>query len=117
MSTILVAEDNPDNFELIEAMIGNDYSLIHAKDGDEAIRLFQSEKPNLILMDLRMPVMNGLEAIRAIREESPFYPPIIAVSAYTFENDRKELMENGCNDFLTKPIDKELLLATIRKYL
>ena len=117
MSTILVAEDNPDNFELIEAMIGNDYSLIHAKDGDEAIRLYQSEKPSLILMDLRMPVMNGLEAIRAIREESPFYPPIIAVSAYTFENDRKELMENGCNDFLTKPIDKELLLATIRKYL
>jgi len=117
MSTILVAEDNRDNFVLIEAMIGNEYSLIHAKDGDEAIRLFQSEKPDLILMDLRMPVMNGLEAIRAIRKESPFYPPIIAVSAYTFENDRKELMENGCKDFLTKPIDKELLLATISKYL
>jgi signal transduction histidine kinase/CheY-like chemotaxis protein len=117
MSTILVAEDNQDNFELIEAMIGKDYSLIHAKDGDEAIRLFQSRKPNLILMDIKMPVMNGLEAIRAIREASPFYPPIIAVSAYAFDNDRKELLENGCKDFLTKPIDKDLLLATIHKYL
>ncbi|MBZ4651662.1 MAG: torS [Proteiniphilum sp.] len=117
MSTILVAEDNQDNFELIEAMIGKDYYLIHAKDGDEAIRLFQSRKPNLILMDIKMPVMNGLEAIRAIREASPFYPPIIAVSAYAFDNDRKELLENGCKDFLTKPIDKDLLLATIHKYL
>ena len=116
-STILVAEDNQDNFELIEAMIGNEYYLIHAKDGDEAIRLFQSRNPSLILMDIKMPVMNGLEAIRAIRQESPFYPPIIAVSAYAFDSDKKELMDNGCKDFLTKPFDKELLSATINKYI
>lgn len=116
-STILVAEDNQDNFELIEAMIGNEYYLIHAKDGDEAIRLFQSKNPSLILMDIKMPVMNGLEAIRAIRQESPFYPPIIAVSAYAFDSDKKELMDNGCKDFLTKPFDKELLIATINKYI
>ncbi len=116
-STILVAEDNQDNFELIQAMIGNDYELIHAKDGDHALRLFQSRNPELILMDIRMPVMSGLEAIRAIRTESPFYPPIIAVSAYAFDSDKNELLENGCKDFLTKPLDRELLLATIQKYI
>ncbi len=116
-NTIIVAEDNEDNFELIQAMIGNDYYLVHAKDGDHAIRLFQSRNPNLILMDLKMPVMSGLEAIQAIRQESPFYPPIIAVSAYAFDDDREELMKNGCKDFLAKPLDKELLLATINKYL
>jgi CheY-like chemotaxis protein len=68
-------------------------------------------------MDIKMPVMNGLEAIRAIRQESPFYPPIIAVSAYAFDSDKKELMDNGCKDFLTKPFDKELLIATINKYI
>ncbi|HHT33876.1 MAG TPA: response regulator, partial [Bacteroidales bacterium] len=116
-STILVAEDDEDNFELINAMIGNDYYLVHAKDGDHAIRLFHSINPDLILMDIKMPVMSGLEAIMAIRQESPFYPPIIAVSAYAFDNDRKELMKNGCKDFLTKPIDRELLIATVDKYL
>lgn len=116
-STILVAEDNQDNYELIEAIIGNDHNLIHAKDGEEAVRLFQLKNPSLILMDIKMPVMNGIEAIRLIRKESPFYPPIIAVSAYAFDSDKKELISNGCKDFLTKPFDKQLLLATINKYL
>lgn len=116
-ATILVAEDIEENFELIQAMIGNDYNLVHARDGNQAVRLFESTHPDLILMDIKMPEMNGLEAIRAIRRKSPFYPPIIAVSAYAFDQDRKELLDNGCKDFLLKPIDKELLLATISKYL
>jgi CheY-like chemotaxis protein/anti-sigma regulatory factor (Ser/Thr protein kinase) len=116
-STILVAEDNEDNYELIEAMIGDDYTLIHAKDGAMAVSLFESMHPHLILMDIKMPVMNGLEAIQAIRRKSPLSPPIIAVSAYAFDQDRKELMENGCKECLTKPFDKELLIATINQYL
>lgn len=114
--TILVAEDNQDNYELIEVMIGNEHNLLHAKNGEEAVNMFKSKNPDLILMDIKMPVMNGLDAIRLIRQESPFYPPIIAVSAYAFDKDKKELLDNGCKDFLTKPFNKELLLATINKY-
>ncbi len=116
-STILVVEDIEDNYELIQAMIGSDYHLIHAKDGRKAVSLFESHHPDLILMDIKLPEMNGLEAIRAIRRKSPFYPPIIAVSAYAFDQDRKELMEQGCKECMAKPLNKELLLATIRKYL
>lgn len=116
-ATILVAEDIEDNFELIQAMIGNDYHLLHARNGNQVVSLFESNHPDLILMDIKMPEMNGLEAIQAIRRKSPFYPPIIAVSAYAFDQDRKELLDNGCKDCLSKPLDKELLLATISKYL
>lgn len=116
-ATILVVEDIDDNFELIQTMIGPGYYLIHARDGKQAVSLFESEQPDLILMDIKLPEVNGLEAIETIREKSPFYPPIIAVSAYAYDRNKKMLLENGCKDFLIKPLDKELLLATIKKYL
>lgn len=115
--TILVAEDIDDNFELIRVMIGSQYRLLHAKDGSQAINLFEKYHPDLILMDIKMPKINGLEAIRTIRRKSPSFPPIIAVSAYAYEGDKKELLASGCNDFLTKPLNKDILLATINKYL
>lgn len=116
-ATILVAEDIDDNFELIRVMIGSQYRLLHAKDGNQAIDLFEKYHPDLILMDIKMPEVNGLEAIRIIRRKSPSSPPIIAVSAYAYEDDKKELLDVGCNDFVTKPLDKDILLATIHKYL
>lgn len=116
-ATILVVEDIDDNFELIQTMIGPGYYLIHARDGKQAVSLFESEQPDLILMDIKLPEVNGLEAIETIREKSPFYPPIIAVSAYAYDRNKQMLLENGCKDFLIKPLDKELLLATIKKYL
>ena len=116
-ATILVAEDIDDNFELIRVMIGSQYRLLHAKDGNQAIDLFEKYHPDLILMDIKMPEVNGLEAIRTIRRKSPSSPPIIAVSAYAYEDDKKELLDVGCNDFVTKPLEKDILLATIHKYL
>jgi|BioPla2DNA2_1021312.scaffolds.fasta_scaffold11340_2 CheY-like chemotaxis protein/nitrogen-specific signal transduction histidine kinase/PAS domain-containing protein len=116
-ATILVAEDMDDNFELIKAMIGSEYHLLRANDGRQAIDLFATKHPDLILIDIKMPVVNGIEAIQTIRRESPSYPPIIAVSAYAYEKDKRELLNNGCNDFLVKPLDKDVLLATIHKYL
>ncbi|WP_298652992.1 ATP-binding protein [uncultured Proteiniphilum sp.] len=116
-ATILVAEDIDDNFELIQVMIGSQYHLLHAKDGNQAVDLFDKYHADLILMDIKMPEMNGLEAIRNIRRKSPYSPPIIAVSAYAYEDDKKELLDSGCNDFVTKPLDKDILLATINKYL
>lgn len=116
-ATILVAEDIDDNFELIRVMIGSQYRLLHAKDGSQAIDLFEKHHPDLILMDIKMPKINGLEATGIIRRKSPSSPPIIAISAYAYEDDKKELLDSGCNDFLTKPLNKDILLATINKYL
>ncbi|MFA7494189.1 MAG: ATP-binding protein [Proteiniphilum sp.] len=116
-ATILVVEDIDDNFELIRVILGSRYRLIHARNGREAIEMFDKYYPHLILMDIKMPEVSGLEAIKAIRGKSPSSPPIIAVSAYAFEEDKRTLFDNGCNDFVAKPLDKEILLAAIHKYL
>lgn len=113
---ILVAEDNQSNYDLIEAMIGKTYKLVHALDGMEAIQLYEKYSPNLILMDIKMPNLDGLDATRIIREVSPKIP-VIAVSAYAYEKDKAAAIESGCNEFLTKPISPDLLKDTINKYL
>lgn len=114
--TILVAEDYQSNYDLIEAMIGKIYKLVHAHDGMEAIIFYEQYKPDLILMDIKMPNINGLDATRAIREMSADVP-VIAVSAYAYEKDKIVAIESGCNDFLTKPVSADLLKMTINKYL
>lgn len=114
--TILVAEDYQSNYELIAAMIGKIYRLVHAHDGMEAIMFYDQYKPDLILMDIKMPNINGLDATKAIREMSADVP-IIAVSAYAYEKDKIAATESGCNEFLTKPVSADLLKMTINKYL
>lgn len=116
-ATILVAEDMDDNFELIKAMIGSEYHLLHAKDGKEAIEQFEATSPDLILIDVKMPGVSGMEAVNVIRKKSPTSPPIIAVSAYAHDKNRIQLLKSGCNDFLAKPLDKKTLLEAIHKYL
>ena len=114
--TILVAEDYQSNYDLIEAMLGKMYKLVHAHDGMEAIIFYEQYKPDLILMDIKMPNINGLDATRAIRGMSADVP-VIAVSAYAYEKDKIAAIESGCNDFLTKPVSADLLKMTINKYL
>ena len=114
--TILVAEDYQSNYDLIEAMLGKMYKLVHAHDGMEAIIFYEQYKPDLILMDIKMPNINGLDATKAIREMSASVP-VIAVSAYAYEKDKTAAIESGCNDFLTKPVSADLLKMTINKYL
>ena len=114
--TILVAEDYQSNYDLIEAMIGKIYKLVHAHDGMEAIIFYEQYKPDLILMDIKMPNINGLDATKAIREMSASVP-VIAVSAYAYEKDKIAAIESGCNEFLTKPVSADLLKMTINKYL
>lgn len=114
--TILVAEDYQNNYDLIAAMIGKLYKLVHAHDGMEAIQLYDQYKPDLILMDIKMPNIDGLDATRTIREMSKDIP-IIAVSAYAYDKDKAAAIESGCNEFLTKPIAADLLKMTINKYL
>ena len=114
--TILVAEDYQSNYDLIEAMLGKMYKLVHAHDGMEAIIFYEQYKPDLILMDIKMPNINGLDATRAIRGMSADVP-VIAVSAYAYEKDKIAAIESGCNEFLTKPVSADLLKMTINKYL
>lgn len=116
VKTILVAEDVESNFLLLKALLGKTYRLLHAYNGKEAIAMFIEYTPDLILMDVKMPVMDGLEATRLIREQS-LTIPIIALTAFAFDQDRVRVLEAGCNDFLTKPLSPPLLKQTIEKYI
>lgn len=113
---LLVAEDNESNFLLIMTILKKEYQIIHATDGLEAIRQYQQHAPDAILMDLKMPNMNGLEATREIRKTDTRIP-IIVVSAFAFDSDKQEASQAGCTDYLTKPIDARLLKETLKKYL
>jgi len=116
---ILVAEDKPDNQLLISEMLGRvGFDVRIAENGKQAVELFQSWQPDFIWMDMRMPVMNGYEATRAIRALPDSRPiPIIALTASAFEEDRAEILAAGCNDLLKKPIDAALLFAMLAKHL
>ena len=112
--TIIIAEDIASNYLLISALL-KDYNLIHALDGQEAIKMVREHTADIVLMDMKMPVMDGLTATREIRKFNTTLP-IIALTAYAFDSDRQAALEAGCNDCLTKPIDKNKLMAMLRKY-
>lgn len=114
--TILIAEDIDNNYDLLNIILRKDYNLVRAVNGVEAVKLFSEVHPDIILMDMKMPEMGGLEATRLIRMESQDVP-VIAVTAFAFESDREVAIEAGCNDFLSKPIDIPVLKALIKKYL
>ena len=114
--TILIAEDTDSNYILVKAILGKSYHLERAKDGMEAVTMFEELHPDLILMDMKMPNLNGLDATKIIRELSPGIP-IIALTAYAYEHDRQAALDAGCNDFLIKPYTQEILKELINKYL
>ncbi len=112
---ILVAEDVESNFILLKNLIGREYTLLWAKDGVEAIEMYKQYQPDLILMDVKMPRMDGLEATHIIRSYSKEIP-IIALTAYAFEADKELALEMGCNDFVAKPISERTLRKALDKY-
>lgn len=115
-ATILIAEETDSNFDLLNAILGRKYRLVRAKDGMEAVTMYDEVNPDLILMDIKMPNLDGLEATRIIRQLSAEVP-IIAQSAYAYEHDRNAAEEAGCNDFISKPIAQEKLKEKIKKWL
>ena len=115
-ATILIAEDTDSNFDLLNAILGRKYRLVRARDGIEAVTMYDEVNPDLILMDIKMPNLDGLEATRIIRQLSAEVP-IIAQSAYAYEHDRNAAEEAGCNDFISKPIAQEKLKEKIKKWL
>ena len=113
---ILIAEDTDSNYDLLNAILGKQYRLVRANDGMEAVLLYDEVKPDLVLMDIKMPNLDGLEATKIIRELSATVP-IIAQSAFAYEHDVKAAMEAGCNDFIAKPIAQSKLKEVINKWL
>lgn len=116
--TILAADDVPVNLDLIRVYLKKTQaSLLFAKDGKEALDVYANNpEVDLVLMDIQMPVMNGYEATREIRKFNKDIP-IIAFTAYVFSNDKEMCIEAGCNDFIPKPMNRNLLLKTLNKYL
>ena len=115
MKTILVVEDEDSNYELVKIVLQKRYRLLRAHNGIEAVQMNEDEHPALILMDIRMPGMNGLDATRIIKEVS-HDTPIIALSAYAFDEDIRQAKAAGCDEFMSKPFRVENLIEMVRKY-
>ena len=113
--TILVAEDIQSNYQLVSALLRKRFNLMHAANGQEAIEILHKRHIDLLLMDMKMPVMDGLTATAEIRKFNAELP-IIALTAHVFENDRLTAMDAGCNEYLVKPIDRAKLMAVLKKY-
>lgn len=105
---VLIAEDNESNYILYESMLAGNYELIHARDGEEAVELFEQTKPDIILMDISMPKMDGYEATTEIKRKDSKVP-IIAVTAYAFATDKERMLESGFNGYVSKPINSNRL--------
>ena len=116
MKAILVAEDNESNYILMTYILKKDYQILRAANGQEAVDKVEEGGVDLILMDIKMPVMDGLEATRIIRAKNPDLP-IIALTANAFDSDRDSALQAGCNEFITKPVNRQMTLDTIAKYI
>lgn len=114
--SILIAEDVFENYLLLQAVLKKQYRLLYATDGCKAVDMYEKYKPDLILMDIKMPVMNGFEATKTIRELSPDIP-ILALTAFAFDKDKEEAKRCKFTDYLVKPVDILLLKHKIKYYL
>ena len=115
---ILVVDDAEFNRDLIVQLLGDEYEVLEAVDGAEGVRKAEQEKPDLILMDLGMPVMDGWEATKMIKANSELkHIPIIAVTSHAMVGDEIQAREAGCDDYLPKPIDENELMRKIKKFL
>lgn len=114
---ILIAEDEASNFRYLEMVLTKTKAkIVWAKDGTEAIKLCEEHEPDLILMDIKMPHMDGLEATKEIKKNYPEIP-IIAQTAFAMENDEHLSLEAGCNSYLSKPIKANILIQTLSNFI
>lgn len=116
---VLVIEDNRDNMTLIVDVLESlDYDVIQAKDGEQGVAFARSECPDLILMDLSLPKIDGWEATQTIKAQDELkHIPIIALTAHAMVGDRERALEAGCDDYMTKPINLQTLAMKLTKFL
>jgi two-component system cell cycle response regulator DivK len=118
MKKILVVEDVEFNRDLVVQLLEDDYEIITAADGAEGLRLAERERPDLILMDLSLPIVDGWEATRRIKAHVELkHIPVIALSAHAMTGDEEKARQSGCDDYLSKPLNEDLLFAKIDKFL
>ena len=116
--TVLIAEDEQTNYLFLEAALDpTRMRIIHAKNGREALDMYKANPDiDLVLMDIKMPMMNGFLATREIKSLSP-ETPVIAQTAYAMDYDREEIIRAGCDDYITQPIQIDILLEKIAVFL
>ena len=116
---ILVVEDQEDNRQIIRDMLSaTDYQITEAENGEEALAAVAKQRPDLILMDIQMPIMDGYEATRRIKADPGLRSvPIIAITSYALSGDEQKARAAGCDDYVPKPYSPRQLLAKIRQYL
>jgi CheY-like chemotaxis protein len=118
MKKILIVEDVETNVDLLVQLLEDDYQLIWAGNGQEGVALAGQERPDLILMDMSLPIMDGWEATRQIKADAALRQiPIIGLSAHAMSGDAEKAREAGCDDYLTKPLNDELLLERLAQFL
>jgi len=118
MKKVLVVEDVDFNRDLVVQLLEDQYQVIEAADGEEGLELAEQEKPDLILMDLSLPVMDGWEATRRLRANEELHSiPVIALTAHAMVGDEDKALASGCNDYLSKPLDADELLEKVAKYI
>lgn len=118
MKKILIVEDVEMNVELLTQLLEDEYSLVVANDGGRGVELAASENPDLILMDMSLPVLDGYEATRQIKANTALNNiPVIGLSAHAMSGDAEKARAAGCDDYLTKPVNDELLFQTLERFL
>jgi two-component system cell cycle response regulator DivK len=116
---ILVVEDQEDNMQILrDVLVSADFEISEAQNGEEALAAVAKQRPDLILMDIQLPIMDGYEATRRIKADSATRSiPIIAITSYALGSDEERARAAGCDDFVPKPYSPRELLAKIRRYL
>jgi len=115
---ILVVDDNPTNRKLASQILSiNGHEVLEACDGEEGIEIALSQEPDLVLMDIQMSGMDGIDALKKIRSEKGFEKiPVIALTAYAMEGDREKLLEEGFDDYISKPLNISSMMEKIGTY-
>ena len=116
MNTVLIVEDVELNIDLLVQLLEDDYHLLVAKNGAQGVAMTEQHQPDLVLMDISLPGMDGYEATRAIRKTFPNLP-VIGLSAHAMQGDAVFFFFAGCTDYLTKPLNEDLLFQKLEEYL
>lgn len=118
MKKILIVEDVELNRDLLVQLLEDDYEIATAVDGASGVETAERERPDLILMDLSLPVMDGWEATRTIKSSEELkHIPIIALTAHAMRGDEEKAHASGCDDYLSKPLDEDLLFEKLERFL
>ncbi len=117
MPTVLIIEDNPDNMITMRAVLKDKYTIMEASDGEEGLKKALHELPNLILLDISLPGMDGYAVVKQIKSDEKAAPiPVIALTAHAMKGDRERIIAAGCDDYISKPINPAEILNKLEEF-